>query len=192
MSKTIMISAGEASGDLHAANLVKALKQLDADIHITGMGSTHLREAGAVLHQDCTEIAVMGIVEVLVKYRQIMKALNVLRDAIRKEPPDLLILVDYQEFNFKLAETAKQMGVKVLFYISPQVWAWRPHRVKKIGQRIDMMAVLFPFEEKFYRKANVPVRFVGNPLVDEVKPSKSKQAAFEAYNLRDGQRVIGL
>ena len=190
--KKIMISAGEASGDLHAANLIKALRSFTPDIEVNGMGGDKLREAGAVLQVDCAEMAVVGIVEVLANLRSLMRNLNKLRDELKNNPPDLLILVDYQEFNFKLAKAAKQCGVKVLFYISPQVWAWRPHRVHKIGQLIDMMAVLFPFEEKFYKKANVPVRFVGNPLVDEARPSQSKAETLQHHQLDASKKVIGL
>jgi lipid-A-disaccharide synthase len=192
MPKNILISAGEASGDLHAANLVKALHKIDDSIKVRGMGGEKLVEAGVDILVDCSDIAVVGIVEVLMNYRKIMKVLNQLRDELRNNPPDLLILVDYQEFNFKLAQTAKECGVKVLFYISPQVWAWRPHRVHKMGERIDMMAVLFPFEEKFYKKANVPVQFVGNPLVDEAKASKSKADAIKTYDLDASKKIVGL
>lgn len=192
MPKSIMISAGEASGDLHAANLIKALREMEPDIKVRGLGGEKLRQAGADPLIDCSDIAVVGIVEVLVKYRTIMGILNQLRDDVKANPPDLLILVDYQEFNFKLAEAAKAAGVKVLFYISPQVWAWRPHRVHKIGKIIDMMAVLFPFEEKFYQQANVPVRFVGNPLVDEARPVKSKDDAIKQYELDGTKPIIGL
>ena len=192
MPNTVMISAGEASGDLHAANLVKALHQIDNSIHVKGMGGDKLKEAGANILVDCSDIAVVGIMEVLVNYRKIKRVLNFLADEIRNNPPDLLILVDYQEFNFRLAKIAKENNVKVLFYISPQVWAWRPHRVHKIGELIDMMAVLFPFEEKFYKQAGVPVRFVGNPLVDEVKTHKSRDESFAAYQLDNNRKVIGL
>ncbi len=192
MQKTIMISAGEASGDFHAANLVKALRRLDENIHVKAMGNSHLREAGAEILVDCADIAVVGIVEVLVNYRKIKRVLNRLSDEIRNRPPDLLILVDYQEFNFRLARVAKQCGVKVLFYISPQVWAWRPHRVHKIGEIIDMMAVLFPFEEKFYQQAGVPVRFVGNPLVDEARPQRSREEDMAHYGLDDSKKILGL
>ena len=192
MSKNIMISAGEASGDLHAANLVKALHNIDDSVEFRGMGGEKLLEAGVDILVDCSDIAVVGIVEVLFNYRKILRVLNQLRDELRKNPPDLLILVDYQEFNFKLAQTAKECGVKVLFYISPQVWAWRPHRVHKMGERIDMMAVLFPFEEKFYKKANVPVQFVGNPLVDEAKATKNKIDAINAYQLDSSKKILGL
>lgn len=187
-----MISAGEASGDMHAANILKALHTMHADVEFYGMGSQQLRDAGAELLVDCSDIAVVGLVEVLFHYRKIMKALNILRESLRNNPPDLLILVDYQEFNFKLAETAKALGIKVLFYISPQVWAWRQHRVHKIGKIIDMMAVILPFEEKFYKDANVPVRFVGNPLTDKTHPDKDRQTCFNEYGLNSTEKVIGL
>lgn len=187
-----MISAGEASGDFHAANLVKALHKIDPTIHVNGMGSDKMREAGVELLYDCREIAVMGIIEVLAKWGTIMDALDILKSSLTNKPPELLILVDYQEFNMKLAKFAKKLGIKVMFYIGPQVWAWRSHRVKKIGRHIDMMAVLFPFEEDFYKKAGVPVRFVGNPLVDEVKTSMSLEQAQNTFNLDTSLKTVGL
>ncbi len=190
--KKVMISAGEASGDLHAANLVKALRQIDPTISVNGMGSDKMRDAGVELLYDCRDIAVMGIVEVLAKWGTIMGALKILKQSMAKNPPDLLILVDYQEFNMKLARAAKKLGIKTMFYIGPQVWAWRSHRVKKIGRHIDMMAVLFPFEEAFYQKANVPVRFVGNPLVDEVKTTMDKADAYRQFELNPQLKTIGL
>ena len=187
-----MISAGEASGDLHAANLVTALHKIDPTIKVRGMGSDRMKDAGVDILYDCRDIAVMGIVEVLAKWGTIMGALDILKESLEKQPPDLLILVDYQEFNMKLAKAAKKLGIKVMFYIGPQVWAWRSHRVKKIGRYIDMMAVLFPFEEAFYKKANMPVRFVGNPLVDEVKASMSIEAAQKMFELDSQLKTIGL
>lgn len=192
MSKRIMVVAGEASGDMHAANFVRATHEMKPDIQFYGMGSTHMQDAGTELLVDCSDIAVVGLIEVLAKYRTIMRALNQLKDSIRQEPPDLLVLVDYQEFNFKLATFAKEQGVKVLFYISPQVWAWRQHRVHKIGKIIDMMAVILPFEEKFYHDANVPVRFVGNPLVDEARADKDKDTCLKEYGLDENHPVTGL
>jgi lipid-A-disaccharide synthase len=190
--KHIMISAGEASGDMHAANIIKELRAGNKDIEIHGMGSQQMRDAGARLLVDCTDIAVMGIIEVLFKYGLIKKALNILRESLRNNPPDLLVLVDYQAFNFKLAQTAKELNIKVLFYISPKIWAWRPGRVHKIKKIIDMMAVILPFEEKIYRDANVPVRFVGNPLVDKAKAVKSKASCLNDYGLMNDKTIIGL
>ena len=147
------------------------------------MGGDKLRSAGAEVVIDCSELAVIGLIEVLKNYRKIKAALEQMKQLVRDKQPDLVILVDYQEFNMQLAEFAKSIGIKTLFYIGPQVWAWRPHRVHKMRQRIDMMAVLFPFEVDFYTQANVPVRFVGNPLVDEVQPSADKAALLSRFAL---------
>lgn len=187
-----MFSVGEASGDMHAANIIKALQKRNDKLEFYGMGGEQLRNADAKLLVDCTDIAVMGIVEVLFKYGKIKKALNILQTSLRNNPPDLLVLVDYQAFNFKLAATAKSLGIKVLFYISPKIWAWRPKRVYEIAKVIDMMAVILPFEEKIYKDANVPVRFVGNPLVDKAKAQKDKSSCFNEYKLNTEKRVIGL
>ncbi|AFU98248.1 lipid-A-disaccharide synthase [Simiduia agarivorans] len=192
MSHHIMISAGEASGDLHAANLVRAYQTFAPETRFTGMGSDQLREIGVELLVDCADIAVVGIWEVIKNYRTIKRALNTLIAALESDRPDLLILVDYQEFNFRLAAEAKKRGIKVLFYISPQVWAWRPHRVHGMGEKIDHMAVLFPFEEKFYHDAGVPCTFVGHPLVDEVKPTRSAEESLQRYGLTNDKPVVGL
>lgn len=192
MTYKVLVSAGEASGDLHAANLVKELKYIEPSVEVTAMGSGKLREAGAKVVIDCSDLAVVGLIEILVNYRKIKKAYNQLVEIIATQKPDLLILVDYQEFNIKLAKAAKQHGVKVLFYIGPQVWAWRPKRVHKFRERVDMMAVLFPFEVKYYEEANVPVEFVGNPLVDEVYAEMDKSTLQSRYQLSDENKIIGL
>ena len=187
-----MISAGEASGDLHAANLVKALRKHQAELSVVAMGADLLKAQGANILVDCRAIAVMGIVEVLKHWGDIQAALQRLKDEIDNNPPDLLILVDYVEFNLKLAKYAKDKGVKVLFYVSPQVWAWRSGRVPKIGKAIDMMAVLFPFETDVYEKNNVPVRFVGHPLADEVKATMNRAEAQQAFALSPDMKTVAL
>jgi lipid-A-disaccharide synthase len=188
----LMLVAGEASGDLHAANLVKALRRLRPDIHCYGMGAGNMRAAGVEILVDSSELAVVGLIEVLAHYKEIKAALCSLQKIIRARAPDLLILVDYPEFNLRLAATAKQAGVKVLYYVSPQVWAWRPGRVKKIGRLVDMMAVVFAFEVQFYQKVNIPVRFVGHPLVDEARPSMTRAEAMNQFGLKPGGKIIGL
>jgi lipid-A-disaccharide synthase len=190
-SKTVFIVAGEASGDLHAANLSKELLKLDNTIQLEGMGGKKMREAGVNVLFDASKLAVVGIVEVLSKYRMIKGVLNQIEEHIKTTPPDLLILVDYQEFNQKLAAYAKTLGIKVLFYIGPQVWAWRPKRVYKMARIVDQMAVIFPFEVELYEKANVPVRYTGHPLVDEINPDKTTQQAREVLSLAD-QTTVGL
>jgi lipid-A-disaccharide synthase len=190
-SKTVFIVAGEASGDLHAANLSKQLLKLDDTIKLEGMGSKNMRKAGVNILFDASKLAVVGIVEVLSRYRMIKAVLTQIERHIKTSPPDLLILVDYQEFNQKLAAYAKTLGIKVLFYIGPQVWAWRPRRVHKMARIVDQMAVIFPFEVELYEKANVPVRYTGHPLVDEINPDKTTQQAREVLNLTD-QTTVGL
>jgi lipid-A-disaccharide synthase len=187
-----MIIAGEASGDLHAAKLVKAVKTHRPDIMFYGIGGEDMREAGVEVMVDAAELAVVGLVEIWAHRKVIFGALNLMRREIHANPPDLLVLVDYPEFNLRLAKTAKAHGVKVLYYISPQVWAWRQYRVKKIRQRVDMMAVVFPFEETFYHQHQVPVEFVGHPLVDEVKPSADRDSLRKQFHLSSEQPIIGL
>lgn len=189
--KTIVIVAGESSGDAHAAGLVTALKKLDNSIAFRGMGGDHLRRAGVDVFIDMARLSVMGFVEVLMKYNYIKSELNKLKQNIAKQPPDLLILVDYQEFNQRLAAYAKSIGVKVLFYIGPSVWAWRPKRVYKMGKIVDHMAVILPFEKELYADANVPVTFTGHPLSSEVVADKTKQQARALLHLNE-QTTIGL
>ena len=188
----IILVAGEASGDLHAANLVKALCKLHTGVRCYGMGAGNMRAAGVEILVDSSRLAVVGITEVLTHYREIKAALQVLQEIIRTRRPDLLILIDYPDFNLRFAATAKRAGVKVLYYVSPQVWAWRPGRIKKIGQLVDMMAVVFAFEVPFYERANVPVRFVGHPLVDEARPSMMHAQAVAHFGLKLDAKIIGL
>jgi lipid-A-disaccharide synthase len=189
--KNVVIVAGEASGDAHAARLVKELKKLDDSIRFRGMGGDNLRSAGVDVFIDMTELAVVGIVEVLLKYNVIKAELNRLKKNLSEQPPDLLILVDYQEFNQRLAAYAKSIGIKVLFYIGPQVWAWRPKRVYRMAKIVDHMAVILPFEKVLYEDANVPVTFTGHPLTDEVVADKTKQQARQHLQIND-KTTVGL
>ncbi len=189
--KQVVIVAGEASGDAHAARLVTELKKLDDSISFRGMGGDNLRAAGVDVFIDMAELAVVGIVEVLLKYNVIKAELNKLKQNIADNPPDLLILVDYQEFNQRLAAYAKSIGIKVLFYIGPQVWAWRPKRVYKMAKIVDHMAVILPFEKALYENANVPVTFTGHPLTDEVVADKSRQQARTQLKI-DDKTTLGL
>ena len=189
--KSVVIVAGEASGDAHAARLVTELKKLDNSVSFRGMGGDNLRLAGVDIFIDMTDLAVVGIVEVLLKYNFIKAQLNKLKQNITEDPPDLLILVDYQEFNQRLAAYAKSIGIKVLFYIGPQVWAWRPKRVYKMGKIVDQMAVILPFEKKLYEDANVPVTFTGHPLTDEVVADKSREQARAQLKI-ENKTTVGL
>jgi lipid-A-disaccharide synthase len=188
----IMILAGEASGDAHAAEFVNEIQQLRPDIRLTGMGTTLMKKAGVDIFFDSASIAVVGLIEVLRHWGDIKKAMNLVKSALEETKPDLLILVDYPEFNLKMARHAKALGIKVLFYVSPQVWAWRPKRIHKIGRSIDHMAVLFKFEQAYYEKANIPVSFVGHPLVDKVKTNIDSKQARVNLGLDQSDAVVGL
>lgn len=191
-SLKICFSAGESSGDSHAANLYLELKKEFPKLNAIGMGGAKMSQAGISLCYDSSQIAVIGAVEVIKHYFEIRRALKIMQNLLLNERPDLLICVDYKEFNYQLAKFAKQNGIKVLFYVSPQVWAWRKNRVKKYGAVIDMMAVIFPFETAYYEAENVPVRYVGHPSVDKVIPKFTKSQAIKNFNLNPNAPIIGL
>ncbi|MFA5982485.1 MAG: lipid-A-disaccharide synthase [Methylococcaceae bacterium] len=188
----IMFSAGESSGDQHAANMFLELKQLCPTLKAMGMGSAKLAQAGVDIRYDSSGIGVIGVVEVIKLYPEIKRALNLLKQILYSERPDLLICVDYKDFNYKLARYAKQYGIKVLFYVSPQVWAWRPGRVQQYGKVIDMMAVIFPFETRFYESEGIPVRYVGHPSVDKVVPKNLIAEDKASFGLNAAKPVVGL
>ena len=190
--KRVMIIAGEASGDLHAAKLVREVNEKTSDIHFYGIGGKNMVDAGVDALIDSAELAVVGLFEVLAHWNTISGALKKMQHLLRTNPPVLLVLSDYPDFNLRLAKTAKECGVKVLFYISPQVWAWRQKRVFKIRKLVDMMAVVFPFEETFYKKYDVPVRFVGHPLVDEIHISSDQQTLRKEFLLDNDEPIVGL
>jgi lipid-A-disaccharide synthase len=191
-NKQVLIIAGEASGDHHAARLVEELHKLNPHVSFSGIGGEKMRAAGVETLVDTAEMAVMGFVEVLRNYRFLKGVLERMRDELRTNRPDLLILVDYPGFNLRLAETAHELGIKVLYYISPQVWAWKKKRVFKIKKLVDMMAVVFPFETACYGTVGVPVEFVGHPLVDEVKSDFSREAILDEFGLDPARPVLGL
>jgi len=188
----IFFSAGESSGDQHAANMFKELQKQLPDIQGLGMGGAKMQQAGIDIRFDSSNIAVIGLVEVLKHYGEIRAALSLMQNLLASEKPDLLVCVDYKEFNLKLARFAKQQGIKVLFYVSPQVWAWRPGRVVTYGKAIDMMAVIFPFEMAYYEAENVPVTYVGHPSVDKVHPLRSKAEDYAEFSLQVEHPVVGL
>lgn len=194
-SPLVMISAGEASGDRHGAALFRELSQLLPGVRGVGMGAAAMREAGVELCVDSSGIGVIGLAEILRHYGEIRAALATMRRALYQYRPDLLICVDYKEFNFRLAQTAKAAGIRVLFYVSPQVWAWRPGRVRTYGRIVDHMALIFPFELPYYEAYGVPATYVGHPLAGKVKPALSVAAARRQYDLpgaEAGVPVIGL
>jgi len=187
-----MIVAGEASGDLHGGNLVRAMRRIDPDIRFTGVGGKQMQQAGVELFADAADMAVVGLTEVVFRLRMILGVLRRLKALLKRDPPDLVILIDYPDFNLPLARTAKKCGVKVLYYISPQVWAWRKGRVKTIRESVDRMVVILPFEEKFYRDAGIDVTFVGHPLLDEVRKKYERPEALKRFGLREEAVTIAV
>lgn len=186
--KCIMIVAGEASGDLHGSKLVREMRKRNRDLFFSGIGGRALKQAGVRILVDASELSVVGITEVFSKISGICKAMAIGKRLLKSLRPDLLILIDFPDFNLHLAGTAKKLAIPVLYYISPQIWAWRPGRVNKIGKRVDHMAVILPFEEAFYRKHNVPATFVGHPLLETDRSSNTPISLQEA----DPVPVIGL
>lgn len=185
--RRILLVAGEASGDAHGADLVTALKQHAPQLEIFGVGGPALRAAGMQTLVDSAAIAGMGLVEARDKIGNLLGAYRQLTTILRTQSPDLLVLIDFPEFNLRLAKIAKQAGVRVFYYISPQVWAWRKRRVYTIAKRVDQLAVVFPFESEFYARYGCAVEFVGHPLVDRVHPTQSREETHQRYQL-DPQR----
>jgi len=191
-SPNLMIVTGEASGDLHGAHVIREIKKLLPNIYCFGIGGSQMQQAGVDIHTNVSELSVVGLVEVLKHYPRLRKLLNSTKNTLKQKKPDLLILIDSPDFNLPLAKTAKQHGVKVLYYISPQIWAWRKNRINLIKKYVDMMAVVFPFEEKFYREANVPVEYVGHPLTKDAHANTTRQQFFNTTKLDANKKLVGL
>jgi lipid-A-disaccharide synthase len=164
---TIMIIAGESSGELYGSLLAKALKAQSPDLHLIGIGGERMKEAGVELVSYISDA--FGLVEAVSSYGKIRMSFNNAIEALEKFRPDVLIPIDYPDFNMKVAKVAKTLGIKILYYVSPQVWAWRSGRVKKIAELVDRMAVLLPFEEKIYKDSGLPCEFVGHPILEEIE-----------------------
>jgi len=167
----VAIIAGEASGDQHGAKLVQAMQKKNPDLFFCGIGGPALRQAGVRILVDACELTVVGITEVFSKLPGILKGMGTIKKLLKSLKPELLILIDFPDFNLHIAATAKKIGIPVLYYISPQIWAWRQGRVKRIGRLVNHMAVILPFEQQFYTANNVPATFVGHPLLDTPLPT---------------------
>jgi lipid-A-disaccharide synthase len=184
-----MIIAGEASGDLHGARLVSAMRGLNPDLDFFGIGGDALRRAGVQVRVDNSEMAVVGLFEAFPKMRVLFRALRTAKHDLKEIHPALLILIDFPDFNLRVAAAAKKLGIPVMYYISPQVWAWRTGRVKKIKKLVDHMVVIFPFEVDFYKEWDVPVTFVGHPLLDSTPPQGTVK---QAEDLKGDGVLVGL
>jgi len=164
----LAIVAGEASGDLHASEVVRALKKLEPDLQMFGLGGDLLARQGMTLIHHASEMGIVGLFNVLRHLPMFRRVFNELMERIESERPDAVLLVDYPDFNLRLAKRCKELGIKVIYYISPQLWAWRKGRVRHIARYVDRMVVIFPFEEEFYRRHGVPVTYVGHPLIEQL------------------------
>ena len=186
----IMMSAGEASGDVHGAGLAREIKKFSPSAELFGLGGNLMQAEGVRLVRNYKDYNVMGVVEVIKNLRRILKLLDDLTEIIRAEKPDLLVLIDYPDFNWRLAKRAKKLGVKILSYIPPSAWAWRKGRAKDCAAIADVFIAIFPFELPVYQAAGAKIFFLGNPLVDTVKPSMSATEARTFFNVNESERVI--
>jgi lipid-A-disaccharide synthase len=185
----ILLSAGEASGDMYAARLAHELKQR-ADLKIFGMGGAQMRAAGVEVTTDYSEVAVLGITEIVKHLPQLRRAMRNLVSETRSRKPDLAILTDFPGFHLRLARKVKLLGVKNVYYICPQFWAWRPWRAKLVRRRFALALCIFPFEEKFFVDAGVPVKFIGHPLVGHVCATVSRQEFMAEHRLEPARKTI--
>ena len=192
VQKKLLIVAGEASGDLHGSNLIISILRIDPSVKTYGIGGIRMTSLGFQSVFDAANLAVVGLTEVISKFPVIKSAFDKLKDTIDKDRPDLVVLIDYPDFNLRFAKKVKKRGIPVIYYISPQVWAWRKGRVKKIAKLVDKMLVIFQFEEKIYKDAGVDVEYVGHPLVDEVKCGLSRIEARQVLGIDKDNVVVAI
>lgn len=186
----IMLSAGEASGDLHGANLAEALKAVDPQVELIGMGGEQMRKAGVRIVYDIKNLGVIGIGEIIKKIPFFYKLRTFLVNTMKEEKPDALVCIDYPGFNMKLIEKAKEAGIPVIYYILPTIWAWHKSRGNVIAEYTDLAVSLFPFEAEMYKKMDTNVVYGGHPLLDTVKPSMSKDEAYSFFGLQQGKKTV--
>ena len=188
---SLLLSAGEASGDMYAAQLAKALDQL-LDVRIFGMGGPLMRAAGVEIVTDYSEVAVVGITEILRHLPSLLRAMDRMVAEAAKRQPALAILTDFPGFHLRLARKLKPKGIRNVYYICPQFWAWRPWRTRLIRERFVKGLCIFPFEERFFRSAGVPTEFIGHPLVGAVAATKNRQQFCEEHGLEAGRKIVTL
>lgn len=191
-SYRVMLSAGEPSGDRQGAEFFRALAGCLPGVEAFGLGGKAMARAGVSLNFEAEGLAVIGVTEALQRYLKIRKTLKGMETLIDQQKPDLLVCIDYKEFNLRLARYAKQAGTKVLFYIGPQVWAWRPGRLRHYARAVDRMAVIFPFEIPFYQRAGIPTRYVGHPLVSQICPQWAQAKVMQTFGLNAGRPLLAL
>jgi len=192
MPRRAMIVTGEVSGDIYGGLLAAEMLKIDPGLELSGVGSQRMEEAGVSLFLDSNEISVMGFWEAIRRLRELRKMLHSLQDRIKRERPDLLILIDYPGMNLRLAKFAHRMGIRVMYYVSPQIWAWGRNRVKAIRDNVDKMAVILPFETDIYASEGVDVSYVGHPLIDIVRPEIDRDTFRRTMGLEAGRRLVTL
>jgi lipid-A-disaccharide synthase len=190
--KQIMLVVGEASGDAHGAQLVEALHRRDPQMEIYGVAGEQLERSRFEALFSVAQLTGMGLVELAGNLRNIWRAYSLLKRTLKKRHPNLLVLIDFPEFNLRLARFAKSLGIPVLYYVSPQIWAWRKNRVKQIARWVDHMAVIFPFETDFYERHGVRVSFVGHPLLEIVKANSGRAETLTKLGFDPSRPVIAL
>ena len=187
-----MISCGEPSGDLYAGALAVEIRRRQPDAAIFGLGGQRMMAGGGELIADYRGLSVTGLVEALRVIPKSLSTLSRLAEAARTEKPDAIVLIDFPDFNFRLAAVMKKLGVPIIYYISPQLWAWRRSRIKVMKRLVDQVLVIFPFEEQIYRDAGVPVEFVGHPLVDLARPQESKDSFLREIGADSDRPIVAL
>ena len=188
----IGIVAGEESGDMLGASLIEELKGTSIDIELTGIGGKKLIELGCNSLYPIEKLSVMGLIEVVRHYFELLTIRNDLKNNFLKNPPDLFIGVDAPDFNFSLERTLRRAGIKTIHYVSPSIWAWREYRLKKISESVDLLLTLFPFEVEYYSKKNIPAVFVGHPLAEKIKLKSDKIAARKKLGIPNEKQVIAI
>ena len=187
-----MIVTGEASGDLYGSMIAAEIKRIDPGVSLAGVGGRGMQDAGVEIVLDSTEMSVVGVWEALVRLPRLWQALNRIKREVLRRRPDLLILVDYPGMNLRVAESARRAGIRVMYYVSPQVWAWGGGRMGKIKRSVDKMVVILPFEVELYRKCGVDVVYTGHPLIDVVKTTVGRQEFLGRLGIGEGRRLISL
>lgn len=190
--KKVVIITGEASGDLYGGRLAKTIKELAPDVELEGMGTTNMAEAGVNIIFDMTHLSGIGVLEVIPKIPKFIRRFKEVSNYLEKNKPHLLILIDFPEFNMRLAKVAKRLNIPTVYYIPPTAWAWRRGRAKTIAKSVDKVISIFDFEAKVYQEAGNNVEFVGHPLIDIAVPQMTKEETCRKFNLNPNKKIIGL
>lgn len=193
IQRRAMVVAGEASGDLHGANMIRAAKTIDPGLSFFGVGGDRMAQAGCEIVLPAEELEVMGLVDVIGHLPVLWRAFKSLKKMFYgAQRPDVLVLIDFQEFNLLLARQARKAGVPVVFYVGPTVWAWRRGRVKRFARAVDRLAVIFPFEPAYYAEEDIQVEYVGHPLLDEARVTRERDDFLRELGLDSTRPVVGL